>query len=64
GSTRSGSKQEIVTGALEELDRPTEDEVVAYAGERGVSAEYVREALEKLARRGVVSESRGQYRLV
>ncbi|QLK24972.1 DUF5817 domain-containing protein [Natrinema zhouii] len=64
GSARSGSKQEIVKGALEALERPTEDDVVEYAGERGVSAEYVRDALEKLARRGVVSESRGRYRLL
>jgi len=64
GSTRSGSKQEIVKGRSRALEQPTEEEVVAYAGERGVSTEYVREALEKLARRGVVSESRGQYRLM
>lgn len=62
GSTRSGSKKEIVERALEELERPTEDEVAEYAGERGVSAEYVEDALEKLARRGEVSESRGRYR--
>ncbi|SER53873.1 DUF5817 domain-containing protein [Natrinema salaciae] len=64
GPSRSGSKQEIVKGALEALDEPTEDEVVDYAGERGVSAAYVRDALEKLTRRGVASESRGQYRLL
>jgi DNA-directed RNA polymerase subunit RPC12/RpoP len=62
GSSRSGSKKEIVERALAELERPTENEVVEYAGERGVSAEYVRNALEKLARRGEVSESRGRYR--
>ncbi|WP_226005288.1 DUF5817 domain-containing protein [Natrinema salinisoli] len=64
GSSHSGSKKEIVKGALDTLDRPTEDEVVDYAGERGVPADYVRDALEKLARRGVVSESRGRYRLL
>ncbi|MXV63681.1 replication protein H [Natronorubrum sp. JWXQ-INN-674] len=62
--TSSGSKTEIVEGALAELDRPTEDEIVDYAGERGVSAEYVRDALAKLTRRGAVSESRGRYRLL
>ncbi|WP_306056068.1 DUF5817 domain-containing protein [Natronococcus wangiae] len=62
GSARSGSKKEIVERALEELERPSEDEVVEYAGEHGVSAEYVGDALEKLARRGEVSESRGRYR--
>ncbi|APW96564.1 replication protein H [Halobiforma lacisalsi AJ5] len=62
GPSHSGSKKEIVERALEALEEPTEDEVVDYAGERGVSAEYVRDALEKLTRRGVVSESRGRYR--
>ncbi|MGQ3411675.1 DUF5817 domain-containing protein [Natrinema sp. LN54] len=64
GPSRSGSKKEIVEGALEALERPTEAEVVDYASERGVDAEYVRDALEKLTRRGVVSESRGRYRLL
>ncbi|WP_408959534.1 DUF5817 domain-containing protein [Natrinema sp. 74] len=64
GPSRSGSKKEIVKGALEALDEPTEDEVVDYADERGVSAEYVRKSLERLTRRGVVSESRGRYRLL
>ncbi|AGB36242.1 DUF5817 family protein [Natronococcus occultus] len=62
GSTDSGSKKEIVERALEELDRPTEDEVVDYASEHGVSAGYVEDALAKLTRRGEVSESRGRYR--
>ncbi|MFP8952047.1 DUF5817 domain-containing protein [Natrialbaceae archaeon A-arb3/5] len=62
GPARSGSKKEIVERALADLERPTEDEIVDYAGERGVSAEYVRDALEKLVRRGAVSESRGRYR--
>ncbi|ELY51490.1 MULTISPECIES: DUF5817 domain-containing protein [Natronorubrum] len=64
GPTRSGSKKEIVKAALAELDRPTEDEVIDYASERGVSAGYVENALEKLTRRGAVSESRGRYRLL
>ncbi|SIS08652.1 DUF5817 domain-containing protein [Natronorubrum thiooxidans] len=64
GSSPSGSNKEIVEAALEVLDRPTEDEVIAYADERGVSAGYVEDALEKLTRRGVVSESRGRYRLL
>ena len=63
-STRGTSRKETVMAALRELDRPTEDEVVAFAGERGVPAEYVRKSLEKLTRRGEVSESRGQYRLL
>ena len=62
GSSQTGSKKEIVERALEDLERPTEKEVIAYAGERGVSAGYVERALEKLLRRGEVSESRGRYR--
>jgi uncharacterized Zn finger protein (UPF0148 family) len=63
-STRGGSRKETVLDALRELDRPNEDEIIEFAGERGVPAEYVRDALEKLRRRGEVSESRGQYRLL
>jgi len=63
-STRGTSRKETVRAALRDLDRPTEDEVVAFADERGVPAEYVREALEKLTRQGEVSESRGRYRLL
>ncbi|ELZ11892.1 hypothetical protein C478_12000 [Natrinema thermotolerans DSM 11552] len=64
GPTRSGSKREIVESALEALEEPTEGEIIDYAAERGVKPEYVRDALEKLTRRGVVSESRGRYRLL
>jgi hypothetical protein len=63
-STRGTSRKETVRAALRELDRPTEDEVISFADERGVPAEYVRDALEKLTRRGEVSESRGRYRLL
>ncbi|RQG91122.1 replication protein H [Natrarchaeobius halalkaliphilus] len=62
GPSRAGSKADIVECALEELDRPTEAEVIDYADERGVSAAYVRDTLEKLVRRGAVSENRGRYR--
>ncbi|ARS91436.1 DUF5817 domain-containing protein [Natrarchaeobaculum aegyptiacum] len=64
GSTGGGSKREIVEQALADLDRPTEDEVVEYASEYGVSRAYVTDALEKLVRQGTVSENRGQYRLL
>ncbi|MBZ6493820.1 DUF5817 domain-containing protein [Natrinema longum] len=64
GPTRSGSKKEIVERALERLEEPTEADVVDYAAERGVGADSVRTILEKLTRRGVVSESRGRYRLL
>ncbi|WP_246998434.1 DUF5817 domain-containing protein [Halosolutus gelatinilyticus] len=62
GPTRSGSKKEIVERALADLDRPTEDEIVDYADAHGVPADYARNALEKLVRRGEASESRGRYR--
>ncbi|WP_135806337.1 DUF5817 domain-containing protein [Halorussus marinus] len=62
GSGRS--RKDTVLDALRALDRPTEDEVIAYADERGVPADYVRDALGKLVRRGEVTESRGEYRLL
>jgi hypothetical protein len=58
----SPSRKEVVENALGELERPTGDEIVEYAAEHGVSEGYVQKALEKLVRRGEVSESRGQYR--
>lgn len=64
---RSGSSQtrkETVLEALRTLDAPTEDEVVEYAAERDVPAEYVTTSLEKLAQQGRVSENRGVYRLI
>lgn len=65
GAGRSGgSRKEVVKAALADLDRPTEEEVVAYADERGVPGEYVRAALEKLVRAGEVTENRGRYRTV
>ncbi|WP_136717228.1 DUF5817 domain-containing protein [Halorientalis salina] len=66
GSAGSGgqSRKETVLAGLRELDRPTEDDVVGYATDRGVPADYVRDALEKLTRRGEVTESGGTYRLL
>lgn len=64
GASGASNRKETVLSALEELDRPTEDEVISFADERGVPSEYVRKALDKLARRGEVSESRGRYRLL
>ena len=66
GSSAGGgrSRQETVRAALRELDDPTEDDVVAYASERGVPDEYTRKALEKLLRAGEATENRGVYRLV
>lgn len=62
GSSRS--KQEIVRDGLAELDRPTEAELIDYAAEHGVGESYVRDAVEKLVRRGELSEHRGEYRLL
>jgi DNA-directed RNA polymerase subunit RPC12/RpoP len=64
GATGGSSRKETVTNALRELDEPTEDDIVAYAEERGVPASYTRRALEKLVRAGEASKSRGQYRLL
>lgn len=64
GSGSSRSRTEIVEDALRETDQPTEADVVAYATERGVPADSARNLLEKLTRRGDVTESRGRYRLL
>lgn len=60
----SASRPEVVREALRTLESPTADDVADYAGERGVPAEAARDLLEKLTRRGEVSESRGTYRLL
>ncbi|SFR54414.1 DUF5817 domain-containing protein [Halogeometricum limi] len=64
GRSSSSNRLDVVKDALREGDRPTEDEVAAYAAERGVDGEKATDLLEKLARRGEVSESRGRYRLL
>jgi DNA-directed RNA polymerase subunit M/transcription elongation factor TFIIS len=63
-SRPSRSRRDVVTDALREQDRPTEDEIVAYATDHGVPAEAARDLLEKLTQRGEASESRGRYRLL
>lgn len=64
GSGGGTSRRETVLEALRELDAPAETDVVAYAAERDVPADYTRRALAKLVRAGRVSESGGSYRLV
>lgn len=65
GSGRGGpGRVEVVREALRELDTPGEDDVAAYAREHGVDAEFAREALARLVRRGEASEQRGAYRLL
>lgn len=58
------SRKETVLAALRDLDDPTEAAVVDYATERGVPAEYARDALSRLSRRGRVTERDGAYRLL
>lgn len=62
--TRSRTRDQVVKDAIREGDRPAEDDVVAYAVEHGVPADAARTLLQKLTRRGDVSESRGRYRLL
>ncbi|MFC6834924.1 DUF5817 family protein [Halomarina ordinaria] len=62
GRGSSRSRKQVVLDALSDLDRPTEAEVVDYATDDGVPADYARTALEKLRRAGEVSESGGRYR--
>lgn len=62
GSSPSSSRKETVERAIADLEEPTEPEIVEYAGDRGVPEDYVRKALEKLRRRGEVTESGGRYR--
>ena len=67
GSAGSKSRDEIVQEAVREAggdDRPTEDEIVAYAVARDVPAEAARTLLERLRQRGEVSEGDGHYRLL
>jgi predicted nucleic acid-binding Zn-ribbon protein len=64
GTGNSSSRKEILTEALEILDRPTEAEVLDYATDRGVPAEDAERILEKLRRRGAVSVTNGEYRLL
>ena len=58
------SRQETVREALRALDGPSEDDVIAYADERGVPESYTRTALRKLVRAGEATENRDTYRLI
>lgn len=64
GASASRSRKEVVRDAIGEQDRPTETEIREYAADHGVDPDYVDRALEKLRRRGEVSESGGRYRLL
>lgn len=58
----SRSRKQVVLDALSELEEPTDDAVVEYAGAAGVPESYAERALEKLRRAGEVTESNGVYR--
>lgn len=60
----SKSRIERVREAIAEADEPTEAGIVAYAEEHGVPPEATRDLLDQLHRRGEVSKSRGEYRLL
>lgn len=62
GSGGGTSRKETVEAALRELDSPTEEEIVAYAAERGVPEAYTEQALERLHRQGDITVSGGTYR--
>ena len=64
GTGSSMNRKEAVETALRDLDRPTEDEVVDYAADHDVPADYVRSALDRLTRRGHATETDGRYRLL
>jgi len=60
----SRSRREVVMDALREHDRPTREEVCSYAADNGVDPDYAADALDRLRRRGEVSESGGRFRLL
>jgi len=63
----ASSHDQIVREAVREAgggNKPTEDEIVAYAADRGVPNKKTSNLLEKLCRVGDASESRGRYRLL
>lgn len=62
GQGRSRSRRQVVLDAVEDLDRPTASAVIEYAADAGVPRGYVEEALERLRRRGEVTETGGRYR--
>ena len=58
----SKSRRERVLDAIDALEEPTERAVVEYASDRGVPPDYVRTALEKLAREGTIVDGASGYR--
>jgi len=64
GAGGSTSRRETVRAALRDLDDPTTEAVVTYAADRGVPADYTREALDRLVRAGEATRSGDTYRLL
>jgi hypothetical protein len=58
------SREQIVRGAVRDLDEPTAEAVRSYASERGVPADYTDRALEKLEQAGELLERDGVLRLL
>lgn len=58
----SASRREVVLSAVETVDSPTEEAIVSYASERGVSESFVRNALTKLRRGGELTLEEETYR--
>jgi len=63
-ATGSRSRDRIVRDAIRNHDSPTVEDVEAHAESHGVPGGKAAELLEKLVRRGEVSESNGVYRLI
>lgn len=55
-------RREQILAAIDALEEPTQEAVVEYATDRGIPAERVREALEKLGREGTIVEGPAGYR--
>jgi hypothetical protein len=62
--TGGQSRKDTVLQGLRDLDAPDEDDLVAYASERGVPPEYTRRALDRLVRAGEATDAGGTYRLL
>ncbi|MFP4530001.1 MAG: DUF5817 domain-containing protein [Halodesulfurarchaeum sp.] len=58
----SKSRRDRILEAIDSLEEPTEESVIEYASQRGVPADAVRTALEKLAREGTIVRGPSGYR--
>jgi hypothetical protein len=67
-TTAAGSagkdRQTLVRDAIESLESPSADDIVAVAREGGVPEEVTRELLDRMVEHGLVSEHNGTYRLL